>query len=439
MASFGWFRAMTGRALAAAGLLLAFGAAFPVSAQVLPIGPDFQVNEYTTGSQQGSLVTTAPDGSFTIVWCCGEAPPGSFDEPVVARRFDALGQPLGGEFLVSQYGNFSYSSPSGIGADSAGDFVVVWGRGRSGCPGCWDDYVKARRFTADAQPLGDQFAVSPPPGSQYTGSGNVAVAPGGGFVVAWEDYGAWARRYDAGGTPLGEPFQIGGENGYSHHPVIAPQPADGFVIAWNDWNATTQASSLLAQRYDAGGLPLGSQTQVSELTRFWTYHDLSSGPAGDFVVAWVVVPVAHQYGIAARRFGADGSPLGPSQIANSLQGVNAWAPAVRHLADGGFVVAWESVGSGGTDTSNTSIQARAVAADGVLLGLQLQLNAWTPTSQFWPALAMQPNGDLVVTWSSVTSPGSDSDMAIIARRFRPAFFMDGFETGDASRWSMAIP
>jgi hypothetical protein len=55
-------------------------------------------------------------------------------------------------------------------------------------------------------------------------------------------------------------------------------------------------------------------------------------------------------------------------------------------------------------------------------------------------MAFQPNGDLIVTWSSFTSPGSDSDsLSILARRFRVAFFMDGFETGDASRWSATEP
>jgi len=46
----------------------------------------------------------------------------------------------------------------------------------------------------------------------------------------------------------------------------------------------------------------------------------------------------------------------------------------------------------------------------------------------------------VMTWSSETSPGSDtSASSILARRFRVPFFMDGFETGDTSRWSATVP
>ena len=200
-----WVKLLAVAALAAA---LALHGAHRAPAQLLPLGPDFQVNEYTTGWQEGSPVTTAPDGSCTTVWDGGEPRPGYTVRWLVGRRFDGTGQPLGSEFRISQY---EPRIPSGIGADADGNFMVVWGHGSAGCPACVSDYVKARRLKVDGQPREAQFAVSPPPGGGYTGYGNVAVAPGGGFVVAWHDYGAWARRYDANAVPLGATFQVGGE------------------------------------------------------------------------------------------------------------------------------------------------------------------------------------------------------------------------------------
>ena len=443
-------------AILAVALATAFADATPSAGQLVPLSPDFQVNEYTTGSQEGSLVTTAPDGSFTVVWCCGKSPSGSSYEPIVARRFDAQGQPLGGEFQVSQYGRSAF--PSGIGADAAGQFVVAWGHGHYGCPGCWSDYVKGRRWTAEGQPRGEQFTVSDPPGGIYTGDGRVAVASGGGFVVAWNDYGAWAKRYDPDGTPLGPAFQVGGEGGASSYPEVTPLPADGFLIVWHDWNAMAHLDALLAQRYDSNGLPAGARIQVTDPLNRATNADVSSAPDGAFVVARTAYSTAaegkasgrpqgprggspaYSDEIEVRRFSADGTPLGPAENANTIQVPPTFSPVVRYQADGGFVVAWDSAESEGTDTSYASIQARVVATDGTMLGRQLQLNDWTPRSQFWPSMAFQPNGDLIVTWSSFTSPGSDSDsLSILARRFRVAFFMDGFETGDASRWSATEP
>jgi len=57
--------------LGAAGFFLALGAASPARAQVLPIGPDFQVNTYTTFDQAFPQVTVAPDGDFSS--CSGAA------------------------------------------------------------------------------------------------------------------------------------------------------------------------------------------------------------------------------------------------------------------------------------------------------------------------------------------------------------------------------
>jgi len=422
--------------LLAVAALAALAGSLRSPAQLLPLGPDFQVNDYTTGSQQAPLVTAAPDGSFTVVWCCGMARSTADQRPLVARRFDAGGQPQGAEFAVSQS---EPRYPSGVGADAEGDFVVVWGAGSAGCPACWLDYVKARRFTAAGQPLAGQFAVSDPPGTAYTGGGRVAVAADGGFVVAWSEYGAWAQRFDPDALPLGPEFAVGGEQGYSYSPVVAPQPAGGFVIAWEDFDATLYPA-LVAQRFDGGGQPVGARIEVAAReTRPWT-PDLASGTSGDFVVAWIAVPAGSDGEVRARRFDASGASLGPAVAVDSYDAESVWSPAVGRAAGGGLVVAWESYGSPGTDSSSSSLQGRLVAADGTRLGLQLQLNGWTTGYQSSPAVAALANGDLVVTWGSETSPGTDtSNSSVLARRFRLAFFMDGFETGDASRWSALQP
>ena len=405
------------------------------AAQVEPLGPEFQVNVYTTGWQFSPLVTVAPDGSFTIVWCCGVV--GTSDEEmVVGRRFDSSGQPLGPEFAVSEtQGQY----PSSVAADDQGNFVVVWGYGSSGCPACFIGYVKARRFTASGQPRGPQFAVSEPPGNAYTGGGRVEVGSDGGFVVVWQDDGSWAKRFAPDGTPLAAEFAVGGENGYSKGVALTRQPGGGFVVVWEDFDANWE-DELLGQRYDVDGQPVGARIPVAPREdRPWNPR-LAAAPGGDFVVTWRAVLPGYQNEMKARRFAVDGTPLGPALTVNSFDADSLWEQAIAREADGGFVVAWQSHGSPGNDTDSESVQTRRFAADGTPLGAQVQLNGWTTGYQAGPAVAVQPNGDLVMTWSSETSPGSDtSASSILARRFRVPFFMDGFETGDTSRWSATVP
>jgi len=56
---------MRTRILFLVGLLLAPGAGWP---QGNPVGPEFRVNTYTTGSQFLPSVASDPTGNFVVVW-----------------------------------------------------------------------------------------------------------------------------------------------------------------------------------------------------------------------------------------------------------------------------------------------------------------------------------------------------------------------------------
>jgi hypothetical protein len=421
-------------------LLIAAGGSLalvlPVASQVQPLGPEFQVNTYTTGGQSQPRISVAPDGGFTILWCCGQAKPPAGGAALVAQRFEADGTTVDGEFALSES---EPSSVSEIAADPEGDFTVAWGAGSSGCPACWVDYVKARRFTVAGSPVGAQFAVSDPPGTGYTATRSVTVGADGGFVVAWDEYGAWAKRYDPDGTPLGAAFAIGGELGYASYPVLTSRPDGGFLVVWEEFDSTF-APELRGQRYSAEGLPTGPPIPVAPRDLWPHSPDLAATSTGDFVVTWTAWLNQVHFSVQARRFDAEGTPSGPPFAVHSFDATSEYGARVEWGADGDFVVAWTSYGSPGTDDSSVSVQGRRFVADGTPLGGQIQLNSFTTGYQSRPAVGVQPNGDLVVAWSSEFSPGNDSSSSsVLARHFRPAFFFDGFESGDASRWSAVEP
>ena len=105
-------------------------------------------------------------------------------------------------------------------------------------------------------------------------------------------------------------------------------------------------------------------------------------------------------------------------------------------ADGEFVVAWTSDGSGGSDSNSYSIQGQRFDSAGEPLGDPFQVNTYTTDSQESPAVAAEADGDFVVVWQSRGSSGSDSSlMSILGQRFVTPIFADGFESGDTSAWS----
>ena len=84
-------------------------------------------------------------------------------------------------------------------------------------------------------------------------------------------------------------------------------------------------------------------------------------------------------------------------------------PVVGRKTDGGFVVAWSSFTSAGTDTDSLSIQARHLAVDGTPQGMDFQVNTTTTNAQYGPSLAMHPDGSFLIVWQSFGSGGDDSD------------------------------
>src|SRR5262245_39979001 len=93
---------MTKRWLPLLAWLAAVG--LPSVAAAQPVGPEFQVNTYTTENQWYPAVSSDAIGNFVVVW----AGAGQGDSRgIFGQRYDNSGNSLGAEFSVS-VGFFSY-------------------------------------------------------------------------------------------------------------------------------------------------------------------------------------------------------------------------------------------------------------------------------------------------------------------------------------------
>ncbi len=110
-------------------------------------------------------------------------------------------------------------------------------------------------------------------------------------------------------------------------------------------------------------------------------------------------------------------PDGDQVQVNSFTTGRQTNPTVGVDSSGGFVMAWASEGSFGTDASLTSIQGQRFAADGTPLEGEFQVNTTTDGYQLVPAVAARPTGEFVVAWGSSSSAGSDSFYSVQVQRF----------------------
>lgn len=246
-----------------------------------PMGDQFRVNTGRVGVQQDAQVVALGDGGFAVVWCSRTDFYSEHGYDVFGQRFDAVGRPTGGEFRVNDSRIGDQSEPD-LAALADGGFVVVWSAGplNSRLPVS----VMARRFDADGQPSGPEHLVStpPPPGTvQYAYHPSVAALADGGYVAAYVSANRlYAQRYAADGGRVGASIQLGEYGTSVYNTLVIAAPGGGFVLAYTlDSHDAVRRTDVLGQRYDAAGNAMGQPFRLNQADAGYQefgYYDSSS-------------------------------------------------------------------------------------------------------------------------------------------------------------------
>lgn len=261
-------------------------------------------------------------------------------------------------------------------------------------------------------------------------------------------YSIQVRLFSPLGQPLGPEFQVNDFTTDDQRVSRVAWSQDGeFVVVWESTGSAgtdTDGPSIQARRFSSSGVPLGAASQVNSYTTGLQIDpQIASDRSGGFVVAWTSDGSSEtdQSGasIQARRFDSQDLPLGDQFQVNTYTTFGQSASAISAQPDGGFVSAWTSEGSAGSDTDATSLQARQFRADATPVGEDFQVNTYTPGEQGGASIASDASGNLVIAWHSLGSLETDSSgLSVQARRFND-LFRNGFESGDRGRWSLSVP
>jgi hypothetical protein len=358
------------------------------AAQPGALGPVFEVNSYTIGSQFGPKVATDGGGNFVVVWD-GSGPGG---QGVFARLFDSAGSASGEEFQVNATTTGRQGGPV-VSRRASGDFVVAWEANDAASYG-----ISARLFDASGTPLGPEFPVN-----TYTTDRQLFASVGmdatGNFVVAWvsfygqdgDGYGIFGQRFDASGSPVGSEFPINTyTTGKQHFPSVAMRSTGEFVVAWDspqDDPAAGNSAGVFARRFDASGTPEGGEFQVNTYTtNFQGAPHIAMDASGNFVVTWISYEQDGQYyGVYAQRFTSAGAPDGSEFRASTQTAGNETGGWVSMDGEGRFVIDWHG-GSG--------VFARRYDASGAPVGETISVE----DGSFQSSFAFGPNGVFTIVW-----------------------------------------
>ena len=134
---------------------------------------------------------------------------------------------------------------------------------------------------------------------------------------------------------------------------------------------------------------------------------IASLAGGSIVYVWSAMNVDDSsLGIAVRMFDTLGNAITPQFTANTFTTRNQQRPDVTALADGGFLVAWESFAQ---DSSGFGVYFRRYDSLGFALNkAEEQANVESLSSQFTCSVASLPSsGGWVIAWNSFDQDGDD--------------------------------
>jgi hypothetical protein len=225
-------------------------------------------------------VGMSPTGAFVVVWRSS----GSFgtdrsETSIQGRIYTSLGVPLGPQGQVNTYTTGSQSNPE-VGVDADGNFVVVWRSEYSGGTDTLNSSIQGRIYTSSGVPIGPQAQVNTfTPGVQHAPA--VGVGDEGNFVVVWSssdsdgrDSSATSihgRLYGSNAAPIDDQFEV---NSYTSASQIEPSAgfdgAGNFVVVWQSkgsYESDSDGSSIQAQRF---AFPLFADGFESGDTTVWS-------------------------------------------------------------------------------------------------------------------------------------------------------------------------
>lgn len=342
-------------------------------------------------------------------------------------------QTLGAERTLQRFPD-GYHGWARAAADADGGGVVIWNAVEDLRTGPGQVFLEL--LAPGGTPQGEPFRAGT--GTRDENGPDVAMAEDGSFVAVWEEVArhyrsVLARRFDAQGRPLGDPFLVASLTRsvpFQLEPAIGIAADGGFVIAWAGGTQSTNGSTsdVYVRRFDAAGRPLGPETQVN-VTKWGAQYEprIAMRPSGGFLIGWTTNAGRRTlYDVYARSFKADGTPLGGEIRLNSGPSLPAFQLnlALAVASDGSFVAVWQDDWADRAAPSfapedRVGLLGQRFAADGRPVGPLFRVNATAKGEQRQPAVAITPDGFLVA-WESTTPVREGYEPSIRVRRFSRA-------------------
>ncbi|MEZ5841019.1 MAG: LamG-like jellyroll fold domain-containing protein [Hyphomicrobiales bacterium] len=372
-------------------------------------GDEVHVNTTVDSNQDAVEATALADGGLFVVWR-SYAADGTTD--IYAQRLDASGNPVGAEILLSDdqgYQNLPEVIQLADGTiiatwDSNATGDATRGIHRVEIDPGTGTVTGKTTLTYEVNQNAPAPDVAALEGGGHVVTWTSVDLTGSGWDIM-------ARLFDADGNPVGDTFRVNTNvSSTQYQPSVTTLPDGGFAVAYASYNFDGNSYGVVVQRFDDLGNRIGDEVLVNSYSTNIQYNpSVAALPDGSLVVTWSsFLQDGDHYGVYARVIAADGTPVTAEIAVNNLNTTSAQQDSrVTVLADGRFIVTFETAtGTATGDTSGYSVDARIFAADGTPVTDEFRLNSYTGSQQLNPEIAALADGGFVVVYDSYQTEGA---------------------------------
>ncbi|MCB9994576.1 MAG: hypothetical protein H6873_13080 [Hyphomicrobiaceae bacterium] len=313
---------------------------------------------------------------------------------------------------------------------AGGGWVVTWDSFADNHGNDWGIYQQ--RFDATGAKVGAEQRVNTTTTDWQLDSETCALADGG-WVVAWKSnlqdgsgYGTYFQRFDASGGLVGSETLINTTTaGGQVAPHLVALADGGWIAAWDSLQDPDASVGAFLQRFDADGNAVGIETEINvNTTNNQNVDGIVVLADGGWVVVWEsFLQDGSSVGVYQTRYDASGTPITGDVLVNTYTASDQSDAAVAALDDGGWVVTWNS---NGQDGDSFGIYQQRYDRDGVAMGPETQVHTTITGVQANSSVAALSDGGWVVAWKSEHVDGDAT--GIVQQRFDADGHKVGTET-----------
>ncbi|WP_420863324.1 calcium-binding protein [Algirhabdus cladophorae] len=417
---------------------------------------EFRLNTVTTSNQYGVELAELAGGGFVAVWTSqGHSVAG---RSIVGQIFDDNGVAQGDEFIIQGEDSEQFQFPTVAGLADGG-FSVFWASSSA---------IQGRRYDANGVELPTLVRQSGTDGdidnpniliytSDVMGSGGISGrylddldiigTSDGGYTIGGHFYTGSNRLNDIGyyhydaDHPTGEWFGVGqfvqpngtniaanqGIRDLNQDQLAMASLSNGTMVSvWR--NDSIGDAQIYARIVDSDS----ARTPTTITNAFQVNTSLAGDPTdpevtalkgGGFVVTWHVLNDTNLdfVDVKSQLFSASGQAVGPEVTVNTITASSQAFAKVAALADGGYVVTWQSFEVFG---NSWGVYARRFDSQGEPLdtnffGGQFKVDSYANRSQTGPDVAATQDGGFTIAWTSEIQDGSGT--GIFGQRYLAEF------------------